>query len=284
MVNSLVSLDGEPGDCVSLQDPTQSTSDGGHETAQSSPVWSKEGLANTAHTVVVSSCGPFIVVDAFTYVAVWFFLPLAFIVDFLFLASYTVSSGTTVPPTSSSSSTGGGVSSTSSSSTSSSNTATASASSSPSSNRRTTAIVVGAAIGGVAVAAALILLFIFCLQRRSDKAFSDGSQTKGGSFIATSPSPLLSNNSLQPGNRNTATSSMMSYNYQHPAQQNGLLNPPPNGLVYNNMPPYDPNAPQQFSHWSTASPGSHYPNTLTTISEGGSPFSDISRRPNLPEL
>ena len=69
-VDSLISIDGGPGDCVNLRDPTRNSSVDGVETETSAPRWRRIGLQNTQHSVVVSHCanGSFVVVDAFTYV------------------------------------------------------------------------------------------------------------------------------------------------------------------------------------------------------------------------
>jgi hypothetical protein len=66
-VNSFVSLDGNTGDCVDLQDNTPGVINNGSETVKSRPVWHKDGLSNTRHTVRVSACAgaPYIVVDGF---------------------------------------------------------------------------------------------------------------------------------------------------------------------------------------------------------------------------
>jgi hypothetical protein len=69
-VNSLLSVDGEPGYCINLQDYSRPVTQGGPETVMSAPLWGKEGLANTQHQFVVSSCGPYTVVNAFSYVGI----------------------------------------------------------------------------------------------------------------------------------------------------------------------------------------------------------------------
>jgi hypothetical protein len=68
-VNSMVSLDGSPGECVSLQDSSTPPTDGGPETVKSAPVWGVEGLKDGEHELIVSMCpgGQFVVVDAFIY-------------------------------------------------------------------------------------------------------------------------------------------------------------------------------------------------------------------------
>ena len=69
-VDSLISIDGGPGECVNLRDPTRNSSVDGVETEASAPRWRRVGLQNAQHSVVVSRCanGSFVVVDAFTYV------------------------------------------------------------------------------------------------------------------------------------------------------------------------------------------------------------------------
>jgi hypothetical protein len=70
LVNSQISLDGEVIECVNLEDFSGTTAPDGHETVKSAPVWGRTGLLDTQHQVVISSCGPYTVVDAFTYVEI----------------------------------------------------------------------------------------------------------------------------------------------------------------------------------------------------------------------
>ena len=66
-VNSLISLDGDVGECVDLYDRGGVSDAEGSETVRSDIVWQRLNLSNTRHTVRVSACpvGDFIVVDGF---------------------------------------------------------------------------------------------------------------------------------------------------------------------------------------------------------------------------
>ena len=66
-VDSLISLDGEGGECVDLYDREGVSDAEGSETVRSHVVWHKSDLSDTRHTVRVSACpgGNFIVVDGF---------------------------------------------------------------------------------------------------------------------------------------------------------------------------------------------------------------------------
>jgi hypothetical protein len=65
----MVTVDGQDGTCIYLQDTSGATSVNGEETQPSIPRWGMDGLDNTEHTLVVSGCpgGPYVVLDALTY-------------------------------------------------------------------------------------------------------------------------------------------------------------------------------------------------------------------------
>ncbi|KAF7324483.1 hypothetical protein MKEN_00489000 [Mycena kentingensis (nom. inval.)] len=136
-VTTQISLNGGVAEVLNLTDPLASTtSTGGSESALSAPVWSKTGLKNTSHTVVVSM-GPAkdgIVVDGFMY---------------------TVDDGKTSSSVSASATSAG-----SSSPTTSGNTPTTTAK--PDNNL---AIYLGAGLGAVALIAAALAYYIFFWRR-----------------------------------------------------------------------------------------------------------------------
>jgi hypothetical protein len=85
-VNSMLSLDGSPGECVNMQDFSQPSTGGGSETVQSAPVWGVQGLEDAEHELVVSMCpgGQYVVVDAFMCVFLLCYSGCLIIIDILF--------------------------------------------------------------------------------------------------------------------------------------------------------------------------------------------------------
>jgi hypothetical protein len=314
----MLSVDGQSGQCVDLQDHSRPASDGGSETVQSAPVWSMAGLSNTLHTLTVSMCpnAQYVILDAITYAADRLSV-LSFISLFkpLHPCSYTVDTATavttsapggnnspinpTLPPPSGNptlqpqtvtvTSDGSAFTYTIAVGPSSSSTPSAAGDSqnqATKSSSHTTAIAIGAGVGGFSFLSAVVLLSLFCLQRRKQPKVTLIPEDDATQYSSATPQPApsqMSNAPLVAGNQAQPAPLQMSNaplvaGNQVPATH-GMMNHHPYASPYDNMNPQL--VPGQYTSWA-GSPMSH-PSTLTPITEG-SPYSQLATRPNLPEV
>ncbi|PPR04783.1 hypothetical protein CVT24_007099 [Panaeolus cyanescens] len=148
LVNTALSLDGEPAELVDLQDHGGVDNGSGSETVASAVVWSRTNLQNTQHTLTVSvgAGQPYAIVDG------------------IIITQLSTSSSTTGTPTSLSATSSSPTTSTSS--TSQSSTAAAAA---DTSKELSTGSIAGIAVGSILGLVALIGLVLLLLHRRQKK-------------------------------------------------------------------------------------------------------------------
>ncbi|KAJ7664595.1 hypothetical protein DFH06DRAFT_1324137 [Mycena polygramma] len=197
-VNTQLSLDGGSPVVVDLTDPSASkTSPGGSESAPYSVAWSREGLSNTTHKLVLTmaSTGQFIVADGFIY---------------------TVDNGSS-PSSTSQAKTGSPTPSATSG-------GSAAASSAVPAKSNTLAIIVGCAVGAVAlIAGILIALFIYKRRYHQKPRKSNVLDEWGADAYPPPPAPFIVGSpqraTHQPSMSDASTGPLLATPWDRPVSQ-----------------------------------------------------------------